>query len=74
MSMIFNPAQAVRRKVNNLGLLEPQMKLLRSWADDEEQKGGVVLLSAPSDNGRTTMSYSFMRLHDAYTATIQSVE
>lgn len=74
MSMIFNPAQAVRRKVDNLGLLDPQMKLLRSWADDEDQQGGVVLLSAPSDNGRTTMSYSFMRLHDAYTSNIQSVE
>tara|TARA_R110000737_G_scaffold2923_15_gene9758 strand:+ start:38295 stop:40013 length:1719 start_codon:yes stop_codon:yes gene_type:complete len=74
MSIIFNPAEAVRRKVDALGLLEPQLKLLKDWANELEHVGGVVLLSAPADNGRTTMSYSIMRLHDAYTSNIQSVE
>lgn len=74
MTMIFNPAEAVRRKVDALGLLEPQLDLLKDWANELEHTGGVVLLSAPSDNGRTTMSYSIMRLHDAYTSNIQSVE
>lgn len=74
LSMIFNPAQAVRRKVKDLGLLEPQLEILKNWATDIEHAGGVVLLSAPADNGRTTMSYSFMRLHDAYTSNIQSIE
>lgn len=74
LSLIFNPAQAVRRKVKDLGLLEPQLEMLKSWATDIDHAGGVVLLSAPADNGRTTMSYSFMRLHDAYTSNIQSIE
>ncbi|MGJ8637682.1 MAG: ATPase, T2SS/T4P/T4SS family [Phycisphaerales bacterium] len=74
LSMIFNPAQAVRRKVKDLGLLEPQLAMLKDWATEMEHAGGVVLLSAPADNGRTTMSYSFMRLHDAYTSNIQSIE
>jgi general secretion pathway protein E len=74
MTMIFNPAEAVRRKVDALGLLDPQLDLLKDWANELEHTGGVVLLSAPSDNGRTTMSYSIMRLHDAYTSNIQSVE
>lgn len=74
LSMIFNPAQAVRRKVEDLGLLEPQFEMLKDWATEMEHAGGVVLLSAPADNGRTTMSYSFMRLHDAYTSNIQSIE
>lgn len=74
LSMIFNPAQAVRRKVKDLGLLDPQLELLKNWATEIESAGGVVLLSAPADNGRTTMSYSFMRLHDAYTCNIQSIE
>ncbi|MEQ9206426.1 MAG: ATPase, T2SS/T4P/T4SS family [Phycisphaerales bacterium] len=74
MTMTFNPAEAVRRKVDALGLLDPQLDLLKDWANELEHTGGVVLLSAPSDNGRTTMSYSIMRLHDAYTSNIQSVE
>ncbi|MFK7759523.1 MAG: ATPase, T2SS/T4P/T4SS family [Phycisphaerales bacterium] len=74
MSIVFNPAQAVRRKVDNLGLLEPQYNMLKDWANELEAVGGVVLLSAPADNGRTTMGYSIMRLHDAYTSNIQSVE
>ncbi len=74
LSILFNPAQAVRREVGELGLLEPQLELLKEWASDPEQSGGVVLLSAPSDNGRTTMAYSIMKLHDAYTSNIQSIE
>ena len=74
LSLIFNPAEAVRRKVENLGLLEPQLDLLKDWATELESVGGVVLLSAPADNGRTTMSYSIMKLHDAYTSNIQSIE
>jgi len=74
MSMVFNPAEAVRRKVDGLGLLDPQLDLLKNWASELESVGGVVLLSAPSDNGRTTMSYSIMKLHDAYTSNIQSIE
>lgn len=74
LSMVFNPADAVRRKVADLGLLEPQLDLLKDWASELESVGGVVLLSAPSDNGRTTMGYSLMKLHDAYTSNIQSIE
>jgi len=74
LSLIFNPAEAVRRKVTDLGLLDPQLELLKEWATELESVGGVVLLSAPADNGRTTMSYSIMNIHDAYTSNIQSIE
>ncbi len=74
LSLIFNPAQAVRRKASDLGLLDPQYELLKNWTTELESTGGVVLLSAPADNGRTTMSYSIMKLHDAYTSNIQSIE
>jgi len=74
LSLVFNPADAVRRKADNLGLLEPQFDMINNWATELESVGGVVLLSAPADNGRTTMSYSIMKLHDAYTSNIQSIE
>jgi type II secretory ATPase GspE/PulE/Tfp pilus assembly ATPase PilB-like protein len=71
MSMIFNPAQAVRRKPTDLGLLDKQIDMLKDWVNDGQ---GVVLLAAPSDNGRTTTMYSVLRLHDAYTSNIQIIE
>lgn len=71
LSMLFNPNEAVRRKPADLGLTGTQLDLLKAWADEPK---GVVLLAAPSDNGRTTTMYSLLRLHDAYTSNIQTVE
>ena len=71
LSMIFNPETAVRSAPQDLGLLTNQLDLLKSWA---EETSGVVLLGAPSDNGRTTTMYSMLQLHDAYTSNIQTVE
>src|SRR5205085_10140609 len=36
--------------------------------------GGVVLLAAPADGGRTTTLYSVLKMHDAYTSNVQTVE
>ena len=71
MSMVFNPDQAVRRKPEDLGMTNSQYELVKSWADSPH---GVVLLAAGSDNGRTTTMYSMLKLHDAYTSNIQTVE
>ena len=74
MTVIFNPAQSVRRSAENLGFLEPQMELVRSWADDPERIGGTVLMGVPPDNGRTTLAYALLKIHDAYTSNIQTIE
>lgn len=71
MSMIFNPDQAVRRKPEDLGMTKSQLDLLKSWAEETRD---VVLLASPSDNGRTTTMYSLLKLHDAYTSNIQTIE
>jgi len=71
LSMIFNPQAAVRRNPEDLGLFDKQLEELNSWA---EETTGVVLLAAPSDNGRTTTMYSMFKLHDAYTSNIQTIE
>lgn len=74
LTMIFNPAQAVRRKPKDLGLLDPQLKLLKEWAELGPKAGGVVLIAGQPDGGRTTTLYSLLKLHDAYTSNIQTIE
>lgn len=71
LSMLFNPAEAVRRQPKNLGLLDNQMELVQGWADN---RGGVVLVAGSPDGGRTTTLYSLLQLHDAYTSGITSLE
>ncbi|MEX0877214.1 MAG: ATPase, T2SS/T4P/T4SS family [Phycisphaerales bacterium] len=71
LSMIFNPVAAVRRAPEDLGFTGTQLDLLKEWAQEPQ---GVVLLGATKDNGRTTTMYSMLRLHDAYTSNIQTVE
>ncbi len=71
LTMVFNPNEAVRRKPEDLGLTGSQLDMLKDWAKTTE---GVVLLAAPNDNGRTTTMYSLLKLHDAYTSNIQTIE
>jgi type II secretory ATPase GspE/PulE/Tfp pilus assembly ATPase PilB-like protein len=71
LTMVFDPEKAVRRKAADLGLLPVQMEELKAIVDDAK---GVVLLSAPADMGRTTSFYSILRMHDAYTHNVQTVE
>jgi type II secretory ATPase GspE/PulE/Tfp pilus assembly ATPase PilB-like protein len=69
--MVFDPEKAVRKKAENLGLLDNQFALLKQLVDERQ---GLVLLAAPSDMGRTTTFYSVLRMHDAYTQNVQTVE
>ena len=71
LSMVFNPAEAVRRKPADLGMLDKQLDLVKQWAGEP---GGVVLVAGPADAGRTTTFYSLLKLHDAYTANIITIE
>jgi type II secretory ATPase GspE/PulE/Tfp pilus assembly ATPase PilB-like protein len=71
LSMLLDPEAAVKRKPADLGLLEPQMAEFKKFIDDPH---GVVLLSAPLDNGRTTTLYTVVKMHDAYTKNVQTIE
>lgn len=71
MSLVFDAAKAVNKKIVDLGLLEAQMAELKAIVEDGR---GVVLLAAPPDMGRTTTLYSVTRMHDAYTTNVQTVE
>ncbi|MDX2147237.1 MAG: ATPase, T2SS/T4P/T4SS family [Planctomycetota bacterium] len=71
LTLLIDPEKQVRRKPEDLGLLEGQVAELNSIVELEK---GVVLLSAPPDNGRTTLLYTIMKMHDAYTRNMQTIE
>lgn len=71
LTLTVNPSKAVRRKAQDLGLLDQQFEAMRAIASEE---AGVVLLGAGAHNGRTTTLYSMLKLHDAYTSNVQTIE
>jgi general secretion pathway protein E len=71
LTLLMDPNTSVRRKLDDLGLLDVQTTELANITKEEK---GVVLLAAPPDNGRTTLLYSVLKQHDAYTRNIQTVE
>jgi len=71
VTMMFEPEKAVRRRPDNLGLLDMQMESLKELVANP---GGVVLIAAPPDMGGTTTMYTILRMHDAYTSNVQTIE
>lgn len=71
LTMLFDPAKAVRRPIEDLGLMEPQLDAVKGLLAEE---GGVVLLAAGPDQGSTTTLYAITKMHDAYTSNVQTVE
>jgi len=71
ISFLIDPEAQVRRKLNDLGLLEPQLVELKAIV---EEGLGMVLLAGPADSGRTTTLYTIMKMHDAYTKNVQTIE
>jgi len=71
LTLTVNPAKAVRLKADQLGLLDAQFEAVRTLASEDS---GVVVLGAAPHNGRTTTLYSLLKLHDAYTSNVQSIE
>ncbi|MBX3363338.1 MAG: Flp pilus assembly complex ATPase component TadA [Phycisphaeraceae bacterium] len=70
-TMMFDPAAQVRRRADHLGLLDAQLAELRKITEEQQ---GVVLLTAPPGAGRTTLLYTVIKMHDAYTNNVQTVE
>lgn len=71
LTMQFDQAKAVRKPIEELGMLEAQLDAVRELVSEP---GGVVLLAAGSDQGSTTTTYAITKLHDAYTSNVQTVE
>lgn len=71
LTVLFDPESSVLKKADTLGFLEMQFAELRTLTGEGK---GVVLVTAPPDGGRTTLLYSLLQMHDAYTSNVQTVE
>jgi type II secretory ATPase GspE/PulE/Tfp pilus assembly ATPase PilB-like protein len=71
VSLVIDPEAAVLKKAEDLGMLPMQLTELKAIIEDGK---GVVLLTTPRDAGRTTLMYSILKKHDAYTMNVQTVE
>jgi type II secretory ATPase GspE/PulE/Tfp pilus assembly ATPase PilB-like protein len=71
LTLLIDPEAQVRRKFEQLGLLESQATQFKELTSTLQ---GVVLLGALPDGGRTTLLYSTVKLHDAYTQNVQTIE
>ena len=69
----FDLAQRMGRKAEDLGFLPNQMKLIETACAPEE-RGGVVLVSAPAGQGLTTTSLALLARHDAFTNAVKALE
>ncbi len=58
---------------DQLGFLPSQLEQLRSLAEVHDRHG-IVLLGTPPGQGLTTLAYSFVNRHDAYTSNIKILE
>jgi type II secretory ATPase GspE/PulE/Tfp pilus assembly ATPase PilB-like protein len=71
LTWLIDPEGQVRRKFDQLGLLEPQFAELTKMVTEGR---GIILLGGGPDGGRTTTFYTVLRMHDAYTQNVQTVE
>jgi type II secretory ATPase GspE/PulE/Tfp pilus assembly ATPase PilB-like protein len=71
LQLLFDPDKAVQRTLAELGLLDQQKADIVEMTKENK---GLVLLAGPADQGRTTTFYSIIKLHDAYTSDVQTLE
>ncbi|MBS0189194.1 MAG: Flp pilus assembly complex ATPase component TadA [Planctomycetes bacterium] len=71
LTLLIDPEQQVRKTAEQIGWTPEQTEIVRGWSTS---RGGTVLLSAGPEGGRTTTLYTVMKMHDAYTNNVQTVE
>jgi type II secretory ATPase GspE/PulE/Tfp pilus assembly ATPase PilB-like protein len=69
----FDRVKSMQIPFDNLGLLPGQLDLLKRYADPQ-MRHGIVLVSTPPGQGLTTLGYSLLSRHDAYTCNIKTLE
>lgn len=73
MRVDFDRIKSMQVPFDNLGLLPSQIEALRRL-EDPTVRHGVVLVATPPGQGLTTIAYSFLSRHDAYTCNIKTLE
>lgn len=69
--MAIDPVKQVNKKADAIGFLPKQLETMKELVGDGT---GVVLLSAPPEQGKTQLLYAVTRMHDSYTSNVQTLE
>jgi type II secretory ATPase GspE/PulE/Tfp pilus assembly ATPase PilB-like protein len=72
LRIIVDPKARHSYKLGDLGMTEAEMKSIEKLI--KEDKGGIVLLTAPKGHGLTSLFYSVLRAHDVFLEHVQTVE
>jgi type II secretory ATPase GspE/PulE/Tfp pilus assembly ATPase PilB-like protein len=69
----FDRESRLGKSIETIGLAPSQLDALRVFEDPARRKG-VILVSAPTSQGLSTLGFSLIARHDAYTANIKTLE
>jgi len=69
----FNRESQLSKPFDTVGFLEPQLSILTPFTKPEERRG-VVLVAAAPGQGLTSLLYSLVARHDAFTCSVKSIE
>lgn len=71
MSMVLDKGERSNIRLDDIGLLAPQLNQLRAFI---QEPGKVVLVGSPPGQGMTTTLYSLVQEHDPYISGIVTLE
>ncbi|MCX5651431.1 MAG: ATPase, T2SS/T4P/T4SS family [Planctomycetota bacterium] len=69
----FDREERFGKAIDSIGLAPSQLEALRTL-EDPGKRVGVVIVSAPPGQGLTTLGFSLVSRHDAYTSNIKTLE
>ncbi|MBI1304270.1 MAG: hypothetical protein GC172_10870 [Phycisphaera sp.] len=69
----FDRESRLGKSIDTLGLAPSQLETLRAL-EDPAKRVGIVLVSTPPGQGLTTLGFSLIARHDAYTSNIKTLE
>jgi type II secretory ATPase GspE/PulE/Tfp pilus assembly ATPase PilB-like protein len=69
----FDREERLGKAIDSIGLAPAQLEALRTL-EDPGKRVGVVIVSAPPGQGLTTLGFSIVSRHDAYTSNIKTLE
>jgi type II secretory ATPase GspE/PulE/Tfp pilus assembly ATPase PilB-like protein len=69
----FDRESRLGKSIDTLGLAQSQLEALRAL-EDPGKRVGIVLVSTPPGQGLTTLGFSLIARHDAYTSNIKTLE
>jgi type II secretory ATPase GspE/PulE/Tfp pilus assembly ATPase PilB-like protein len=69
----FDREARLGKSIETIGLAPQQLETLRKFEDVGHRKG-IILLSAPAGQGLSTLGFSLLARHDAYTSNIKTLE